>query len=79
MAIIKRPARTLDEFVSAAPDAARKGVLKGIREQITLTLDPELLGKLDALAVMAGQSRAALIRRAMFELVERGGVIPKKD
>jgi len=52
------------------PDIARKGVRKGRKEQITLTLTPELLARVDALAVRMGQSRAALINLAIFRLIE---------
>jgi Ribbon-helix-helix protein, copG family len=60
-----------DEFVAAAPDApVRKGVRRGKKEQITLTLTPDMLEKVDALAHRMGQSRAAVINLAIFRLVE---------
>ena len=69
MAITKPKPKTLDEFVAAAPDAqVRKGVRRG--GQITLTLSPEMLEKVDALARRMGQSRAAVINLAIFRLVE---------
>jgi predicted transcriptional regulator len=46
-------------------------VVRGRKEQITLTIAPELLAKVDALASRMGQSRAALINRAIYELAER--------
>ena len=71
MAITKPKPKTLDEFVAAAPDAqVRKGVRRGKKEQITLTLSPEMLEKVDALARRMGQSRAAVINLAIFRLVE---------
>jgi Ribbon-helix-helix protein, copG family len=72
---ITRPAkpRTTDAFIDGAPDAPRRGVRKGRKEQITLTLAPELLRKVDALAARMGQSRAALINLAIFRLVEAEG------
>jgi Ribbon-helix-helix protein, copG family len=71
MAITRPKPKTPDEFVAAAPDApAKKGVRRGKREQITLTLAPELLEKVDALAKRMGQSRAATINLAIFRLIE---------
>lgn len=68
---LKRPGRDVDAFIGKAPDAARKGVIRGRKEQITLTIAPELLAKVDELASRMGQSRAALINRAIYELAER--------
>ncbi len=62
--------KTVDAFISGAPDAGRKGVMKGKKEQITLTLTPDLLTKVDALAQRMGQSRAAIINLAIFRLLE---------
>jgi hypothetical protein len=62
---------TVEAFIGSAPNAARKGVIRGRKEQITLTIAPELLAKVDALAAKMGQSRAALINRAIYELAER--------
>jgi hypothetical protein len=71
MAITKPKPKTPDEFVAGAPDApARKGVRRGKKEQITLTLSPEMLVKVDGLARRMGQSRAAVINLAIFRLIE---------
>lgn len=73
---ITRPVKpkTVEAFISGAPDApARKGVIKGKKEQITLTLAPEMLVKVDALAQRMGQSRAAVINLAIFRLLEAEG------
>ncbi len=72
---ITRPVKpkTVDGFIAGAPDAGRKGVMKGKKEQITLTLAPDLLTKVDALAKRMGQSRAAVINLAIFRLVEAEG------
>ncbi|GAB4360823.1 MAG: hypothetical protein Kow0073_20220 [Immundisolibacter sp.] len=61
-------------FISGAPDAPKKprGVIKGRRQQITLTLPPALLEKVDALAAELGQSRAAVINLAIHRAVEHG-------
>jgi hypothetical protein len=68
---VRKNTKNVDAFIGGAPDAARKGVIRGKREQITLTIAPELLAKVDALANRMGQSRAALINRAIYELAER--------
>jgi hypothetical protein len=71
MAITKPKPKTPDEFIDNAPDApGRKGVKRGKKEQITLTLAPELLEKVDALAKRMGQSRAAMINLAIFRMIE---------
>ncbi len=76
MAIIKpKPkAKEADAFISGAPDAVR-GVRKGHKQQISLTIAPSLLAKVDALAAELGQSRAAIISMALHQAVERGLVI----
>jgi hypothetical protein len=70
-ATVRKDAKNVDTFIGGAPDAGRKGVIRGKKEQITLTIAPELLAKVDALASRMGQSRAALINRAIYELAER--------
>lgn len=69
---VRKPNRDVEAFIKKAPDAAaRKGVIRGRKEQITLTIAPDLLAKVDAMASRMGQSRAALINRAIYELAER--------
>lgn len=77
MAITRRPqaglARvTVEQFISAAPDAAHDVALptKRRKETISLGVDPLLLEKIDALANRSGISRAAAIALAMYKLVE---------
>jgi hypothetical protein len=78
MAITKpkpKPAPTADEFISGAPDAEaspKKGVKKGNKQQISLTIAPALLEKIDGLAEELGQSRAAVINLAIYRAVEHG-------
>ena len=82
MAITKKPpkaARAQAEFIASAPDGERRGVLKGRKRQITLTIMPELLEKVDAMARKLGQSRAAVINMAVYRLVEHGLVIDGLD
>lgn len=63
----------VDAFISGAPDAPKpRGVRKGNRQQISLTIAPALLEKIDALAAELGQSRAAVINMAIYRAVEHG-------
>lgn len=48
-----------------------KGVRKGCRLQISHTISPELLSKVDQLASAMGQSRAAVINLAVYRLLEQ--------
>ena len=80
MAITKRtakPAKNADDFITGAPDATAKvaGVKKGNKRQISLTITPDLLAKVDQLAAELGQSRAGLINMAIHRAVEHGLVI----
>lgn len=66
-----------DAFISGAPDSAAgtpkaRGVKKGNKQQISLTIAPGLLLKVDELAEQLGQSRAAVINMALYQAVERG-------
>lgn len=70
-ASVRKETGKVDAFIGNAPDGGRKGVVRGRKEQITLTIAPELLAKVDDLARRMGQSRAALINRAIYELAER--------
>lgn len=74
-----KPKNTLaaDAFIARAPDAEvkPKGVKKGNKQQISLTIAPTLLAKIDELAAELGQSRAAVINMAIYRAVEHGLVI----
>lgn len=80
MTISKKPQRkTADDFIAGAPDSASaveppkpKGVIKGKKQQISLTITPALLEKVDELAAELGQSRAAVINMAIYRAVEHG-------
>ena len=77
MAITKAKPKTPDAaaaaFISGAPDASRlRGVRKGNKQQISLTIAPALLQKVDELAAELGQSRAAIINMAVYRAVEHG-------
>lgn len=77
MAITKLPAKntsSADAFISGAPDSEAKprGVKKGNKQQISLTIAPALLVKIDEMAAELGQSRAAIINMAIYRAVEHG-------
>lgn len=66
-------------FVDAAPDARRtdieagtyeKGIPKGNKRQISLTIAPDLLRKVDEVAKRTGQARAAVINMALYRALE---------
>lgn len=67
-------ANAADAFISGAPDAVDKprGVKKGNKRQISLTIAPALLARIDELASELGQSRAAVINMAIYRAVEHG-------
>lgn len=84
MAITKPLPKTkagADAFISGAPDAKAahgqaseaagpRGIVKGKKLQISVTLSPDLLVELDQLAAAMGQSRAGLINQAIYRLIE---------
>jgi hypothetical protein len=85
MAIQRRPKTTSteqvaaqDAFVAGAPDSGpsappatyEKGVPKGNKRQITLTIAPELLRRVDEVAKRSGQARAAVINMAVYRALE---------
>ena len=63
----------VDNFIAGAPDSKKplKGVKKGNKQQISLTITPDLLEKVDALASKMGQSRAAVINMAIYQAIEK--------
>lgn len=86
MAIQRKPktataaqAAAQDAFMAAAPDSGQrpaasdtyeKGVAKGNKRQITLTITPELLRQVDGVAKRTGQARAAIINMAIYRALE---------
>lgn len=71
-----QPAAPVDDFINGAPDAEavkkeRKGVQKGKREQISLTIPPALLTRVDAVAERLALSRAGMINLAIVRAVEQ--------
>jgi hypothetical protein len=85
MTITKRPptkkadeSTAMDSFINAAPDAvkagtvdARKGLMRGKREQISHTIPPALLAKIDAVAETKGMTRAGLINLAISDYLDK--------
>lgn len=83
MAIQKLPKKTtstaadtaVDNFINAAPDAKaaiKKGAVKGRKQQITITMDPDLIERIDLAASENGQSRAAFINMSCINTLENG-------
>ena len=83
MAIQKKPksslpatnAEALEKFINSAPDAkqpVKKGVVKGKKQQITITMDPELIERIDEAAAENGQSRAAFINMSCINILDYG-------
>jgi hypothetical protein len=67
--------QAVQDFVSKAPDAVPsgpKGVRKGHKLQITHTISPELLQRVDVAAAKTGQSRAAYINLAIYQALPSG-------
>lgn len=87
MAITSKPKCTLsipqeltdiEKFINGAPDGnkpEKRGVKKGQREQITVTFDTTIISRLDDLAQHEGLSRAALIRMAVRQLLDKGAQV----
>lgn len=66
-----------DAFVTGAPDAGKtkplsydKGLPKGHKRQISLTIAPDLLRRVDERAESMGTGRAAFISMAIFKALE---------
>ena len=82
MAITRRPKAApsaesaAEAFIAGAPDSPaapkKAGAKKGIKQQISLKIAPELLERVDQLAAELGQSRAAVINMAIYRAVEHG-------
>ena len=58
--------------------ATEPGVWRGKKRQISFTIMPDLLKKVDDVAARTGQSRAALINMAIYQAVE-GNLFPRKQ
>ena len=69
---ITRPAKKsqVDAFTAAAPDARPIRSLRGRRAPITLTLPPDLIDAVDAIAIEEERSRAKMIELALRRFVQ---------
>ena len=74
-----KPTAAEDAFIAGAPDSRpntaeapvyEKGIAKGHKRQITLTIAPEMLRKVDEIAKRTGQARAAVINMALYRAIE---------
>lgn len=79
MTIVKKakttpPPKDIDTFIQAAPDAATKGpgVKKGNKVQISLTIDPAQLQRVDDMANELTMGRAGLINMAINNMLANG-------
>ncbi len=66
------------DFIAGAPDAQpveekKRGVMRGRKQQITLTLPPTLLPEIDQAAEALGISRAAWITMTISRALGREG------
>ena len=70
--IKERPAEEVDNFIESAPDAGKpnKKTPLGKAQQITLTLNPELLDKVDKTAANLNLSRAGFIKMCLSNAVK---------
>ena len=71
MAIQPKP--SVDDFIGGAPDAAETdapGRPRQPKKQITVTLDPALVERIDALGRRMGQTRSAVVGILAFEALE---------
>lgn len=81
MAIQRKPRAAdgnADKFIAGAPDAHAevrqgsydKGIAKGNKRQISLTITPDLLRRVDEVAKRTGQGRAGIINMAIYRALE---------
>ena len=72
MSTITRPSRNAGAFVASAPDAKPRERAAPRRQQITITIPPDMLQRLDALAAQTGQTRAGLLLLGAARLLRDG-------
>lgn len=86
MAIHAKPKKTLSKeaaaeaFVTGAPDAATtkpatsprydKGITKGHKRQVSITISPDLLRQVDEKAEAMGTGRSSFISMAVFKALQ---------
>lgn len=91
MAIVKPKNRaepstkTEDSFIGGAPDSSHlptgRGIKKGRKEQVTITIAPLILDRVDERAARMGLSRAAWINVCINQGLESGfgGIKGERD
>ena len=62
--------RLLHQFERFLEGIYQKGIQKGHKRQISLTIAPELLQRVDELAKRTGQGRAGIINLAIYRALE---------
>jgi len=81
MSVTKRPPakkateKGIEKFIASAPDATpaiqpKKTLMRGKREQISHTIPPALLARLDARVEATGMTRAGLINQAISKYLD---------
>ena len=82
MIVTKRPPakkateKGIEKFIASAPDATpaiqpkRKTLMRGKREQISHTIPPALLARLDKQVEATGMTRAGLINQAISKYLD---------
>ena len=73
MAIQPKP--SVAEFIEGAPDATADAEARPRlpKKQITITVDPGLVDRVDVLARRMGQTRSAMLSLLVFEALEARG------
>jgi len=66
---------------SSKPAPSGRGIRKGRREQVTITIAPDILDRVDERAARMGLSRAAWINTCIFQGLEAGfaGIRGERD
>lgn len=81
MTVTKRPPakkateKGIEKFIASAPDATptiqpKKPLMRGKREQISHTIPPALLARLDKQVEATGMTRAGLINQAISKYLD---------
>jgi hypothetical protein len=71
MAITRPSKRTkVEAFMAAAPDAQPARKLRGRKQPLALTLPPDLIAAVDAIAAEEDRSRAKMIEIALRRFVQ---------
>jgi predicted DNA-binding protein len=83
MTVTKRPSKkstekSIEKFIASAPDAtpapqAKKPLMRGKREQISHTIPPALLARLDKRIEATGMTRAGFINQAIAKYLDGEG------